>query len=134
MLDEATSDQARPPSLRGRRVLVVEDEYLLAEDLRHGLERVGAEVLGPVPSVARALTLLAAGAPPDAAILDVNLGGEMAFPVAEALQALGVPFVFATGYDVAALPRAYAQVPRCEKPFDVESCLRALLRPRASAP
>ena len=79
-----------------------------------------------MPSVADALDLLAAGAPPDAAILDVNLGGEMVFPLAEALRDRGVPFMFATGYDSWALPPAYADVPRCEKPFDVGRCLRTL--------
>lgn len=121
------SASAPAPSLRGRRVLVVEDEYMLAEDLRCELEGAGAAVLGPVPSVADALALLARGPPPDAAILDVNLGGEMVFPVAEALRERGVPFVFATGYDAWSLPPAYAQVPRCEKPFDVGRCLASLL-------
>ncbi len=60
---------------------------------------MGVDVLGPVPSVAAALALLAAGTPPDATILDVKLGGEMAFPVAEALRARRIPFMFTTGYD-----------------------------------
>ncbi len=115
-------------AVRGRRILVVEDEYVLAQDLRLELEDAGAEVLGPAPSVAEALALLAREAPPDAAILDVNLGGELVFPVAEALRERGVPFMFATGYDRSSLPPAYADVPRCEKPFDVGRCLRALFR------
>ncbi|HVG48881.1 MAG TPA: response regulator [Rubellimicrobium sp.] len=121
-----TSEPAAPAAPRHRRVLVVEDEYLLAEDLRRGLEDAGAEVLGPVPSVADALALLATEAPPDAAILDVNLGGEMVFPVADVLRERGVPFMFATGYDQWSLPQAYTDVPRCEKPFDVGRCLRTL--------
>ncbi|WP_210529643.1 response regulator [Rubellimicrobium arenae] len=113
-------------SLRDRRVLVVEDEYLLANDLCTELEEAGAEVMGPVPTVAEALALLATGAPPDVAILDVNLGGEMVFPVAEVLRDRRIPFMFATGYDAWSLPRAYVDIPRCEKPFDVERCLRTL--------
>ena len=113
-------------AVRGRRVLVVEDEYMLAQDLRQELEGMGAEVLGPVPSVAGALALLAGTAVPDAAILDVNLGGEMVFPVAEALRERGVPFIFTTGYDGWSLPPAYAEVPRCEKPFNVRRCVLTL--------
>lgn len=109
----------RASSFRGRRVLVVEDEYVLAEDLREELEREGAEVLGPVPSVAGALALLRGGPAPYVAILDINLQGEMAWPVADRLRELGVPFIFATGYEAEAIPRAYADVPRAEKPVAV---------------
>ena len=119
--------QPTPAGSGRRRVLVVEDEYMIAQDLARELEDVGAEVLGPVPSVADALALLVAEAvPPDAAILDVNLGGEMVFPVAEALRERGVPFVFVTGYDPWSLPQAYADVPCCEKPFDVGRCMWSL--------
>ena len=117
---------ALPSGLRDRRILVVEDEYIMAQDLRYELEDAGAEVLGPVPSVTGALTLLAREAPPDAAILDVNLGGEMVYPLADILRQRGIPFMFATGYDLRALPPEYATVPRCEKPFIVQDCLKAL--------
>ena len=118
--------RAPPSALRNRRILVVEDEYVLAQDLQRELEDAGAEVVGPVPSIAGAMALLDAGAAPDAAILDVNLGGEMVFPLAEALRERGVPFMFATGYDAWSLPQAFAEVPRCEKPFDVGRCLLML--------
>lgn len=88
---------ALPSGLRDRRIHVVEDEYIMAQDLRYELEDAGAEVLGPVPSVTGALTLLAREAPPDAAILDVNLGGEMVYPLADILRQRGIPFMFATG-------------------------------------
>ena len=114
------------PFLEGRRVLVVEDEYLLAEDLHEELERQGAEVLGPVASVAEALELLRQGPAPHMAILDINLGGEMAYPVADALLARGIPFLFATGYDAWSIPEAYADVPRMEKPVELRS-LRPVL-------
>lgn len=119
--------QREPAPATGRlRVLVVEDDYLLAQDLRNELEDAGAEVMGPVPSVAEAMALLATGAPPDAAILDVNLGGEMVFPLADMLRAQSVPFMFVTGYDKWSLPAAYADVPRSEKPFSAERCVRIL--------
>ena len=100
----------------GRRVLVVEDEYMLAEDLREELERAGAEVLGPVPSVKKALEILQSEPRPDMALLDINLQGEMAWPVADLLRNTGIPFIFATGYDAKAIPPRYADVPRTEKP------------------
>lgn len=119
-------------AVQGRRVLVVEDDYVLAKDLQHELEDAGAEVLGPVPSVADALALLATDARPGAAVPDVNLGGEWVFPMAEALRERGVPFLFATGYDRWSLPATYAEVPHCEKPFDVGRCLRTWIREGAN--
>lgn len=103
--------------LRGCRVLVAEDEYLLADDLSHALAQAGAEVLGPVPSVEEATAFVARDERIDAAVLDVNLRGDMVFPVADALAARGIPFAFATGYDRWALPDRFAAVPRVEKPF-----------------
>jgi len=112
--------------LRGRRLLVVEDEYMMAEDLRRDLEKAGAQVVGPVPSVADALTVLAREEAIDGAILDVNLRGEKAYPVADALRERAIPFVLATGYEQWALPEAYKDVPRCDKPVDLRHLARAL--------
>ncbi len=114
--------------VQGSRILVVEDEYFLAEDLRGALDRQGAEVLGPVPTVSEALELLSNGPAPDLAILDINLQGETVYPQAEALSALGIPFVFATGHDAQALPQAYADVLRVEKPFDLQQVTDVALR------
>ena len=113
-------------ALQGRRILVVEDEYMMAEDLQHALEKAGAQVIGPVPSVADALRLLAAEEAVDGAILDVNLRGETAFPVADALRERNMPFVLATGYEQWALPDAYKDAPRCDKPVDLRQLARAL--------
>jgi DNA-binding response OmpR family regulator len=103
--------------LRGCRILIVEDEYLLADDLCQALEDTGAKVLGPVGSVGDATALIAREAEIDAAVLDVNLQGEMVYPVADVLRARGVPFAFVTGYDHWALPDRFADTPHVEKPF-----------------
>src|SRR4051812_39965235 len=99
--------------LKGRRFLVVEDEYLIAADLAASLEALGVEVLGPAASVKDALTLLEkADGQLDGAVLDVNLREERVFPVADLLKSRGVPFIFTTGYDAVAVPEAYADAPR----------------------
>lgn len=120
-------------TLAGRRIMVVEDEYFLADELSRALEAAAAAVLGPVATVATALDLLAQEAAPDAAVLDVNLGGEMAFPVADAFMARGVPFVFTTGYDQEALPVRYAAARRLEKPIATAGTMRELARLLAAA-
>ena len=114
------------PPLRNRRVLIVEDEYFIAMQLQRDLAAAGAVVLGPVPSVAKALALIAAELRIDAAVVDVNLGGEMSFPVADALLARSVSFVFATGYTDGNLCARYPQIPRCDKPFDFPTLERML--------
>lgn len=118
------SDAAQ--SLRGRRILLVEDDYLIASEMKRWLERAGAEVVGPVPSVRSALALIADG-PLDAAVLDINLGDrETAFPIADRLMALGVPHLFATG-DIQVRPgSAHGDRPRLEKPFLAEELIRAV--------
>jgi CheY-like chemotaxis protein len=115
--------------LRGKRFLVVEDEYIIARELADALEQLGAEVVGPVGSVQAALDLVTKqGEHLDGAVLDINLRGDRAYPVADALMARGVAFVLATGYDASAIPPAYAGAPRCEKPVDTALLARLLLR------
>lgn len=116
-----------PPTLPGYRVLLVEDEYFIAMELADLFRRRGAEVVGPVPSVDEALDLIAANARLDGAVLDINLHGEMAYPVADMLVARKVPFVFATGYDRETLPPRFAQARFCNKPVVVEQVVQALL-------
>jgi len=117
-------DAARP--LGGRHILVVEDDYMIAADLARSLEDLGVNVVGPVGSVADALALLVDKLALDAAVLDVDLGGERVFPVADALQKLDVPFVFATGYDHWIIPTTYTDIPRLEKPVDRGALERVL--------
>ncbi|WFU69188.1 response regulator [Bradyrhizobium sp. CB2312] len=86
------------------RILVVEDEYLIAMELEVTLRTAGYRLIGQVPDVSAALKLLKAERP-DAAILDVNLDGQRVTPVAEVLQAVFVPFILASGYVAADLHR-----------------------------
>jgi ActR/RegA family two-component response regulator len=113
--------------LAGKLVLVVEDEYFVADDLRQALVRRGADVVGPVARVEAGLPL-AETAGLAAAILDVNLAGDMSFPIADRLIARGVPFVLATGYDDTALPDRFAPIGRMPKPFSPDIAVAMLER------
>ena len=119
-------DARHHPGLTGRRVLLVEDDYFVADVLCQELESAGAEVVGPASDVAAALALIEAEPAIGGAVLDVHLGGEMVWPVADVLLARGVPVVFATGYDASAIPARYAGVGRCEKPVEPARIARAL--------
>ena len=108
-------DEDRP--LAGMRILLVEDEFAVAEATAWLLSSLGGDVVGPVGKLDRAVTLAAAEAL-DGALLDVNLNGAAVFPVADALAARGVPFVFSTGYDSLDLPERFRAAPCLEKPHD----------------
>lgn len=103
-------------SLAGLRILVVEDEYLVARDLQRILERAGAQVVGPAADSAAARDLLARS-PVEAALLDIKLSCGSVFVVADELAASGVPLVFATGYDRDVLPERFQQACYVEKPL-----------------
>jgi CheY-like chemotaxis protein len=115
-------------ALRDRRILVVEDEYLIAMMLRDALEDVGSVVVGPVPSVEKAIKTIDADPNIDAAILDLNLGGVMAYPVADVLLARNIPFVFTSGYEDATLRTRYPKVRNCHKPYLFPNMEEALAR------
>lgn len=113
-------------TLNGLRLLLVEDEYVLALGLAVLLEDLGANVLGPVASVEDALALVRDVPEIDAAILDVNVGSELVYPVADALLARGVPFFFSTAQDPALMPERFHGMPLCPKPFDAQRFRAAL--------
>jgi CheY-like chemotaxis protein len=96
---------------------LVEDDFIVAFDMQTMLEEEGAEVIGPASSVAHARALLGS-ANPNVAVLDVNLNGELVFPLAEELQQRGIPFVFATAYadDHRLYPPSAQHAPRLAKP------------------
>ena len=114
------------PDLAGQRVLVAEDEWIIAVDLAQVLRDFRAEVVGPVPTLNRALSLLAAEPHLTSAVVDVNLRGMMAYPLADELQRRGVPIVLATGYDAESIPPRYASLLRCHKPLEADAVARAL--------
>ena len=111
-------------NIAGRRFLVVEDEYYLADDVRSVLSQAGAEVVGPLATLDEAQAFIASGAGVDGVFLDVNLRGSLAFGLADTLQAQDVPFAFITGYDMAALPTCFADVPKLQKPASSEALVR----------
>ena len=124
---------AEPRALGGCRILVVEDEYYIADDLARAIRRIGGEVLGPAPTREKALELLDTAERVDLALLDINLRGQAVYDVADALEARDVAFVFVTGYEPAALPDRFARVPCWTKPVDRRALLRSLPEARTGS-
>ena len=112
--------------LAGRTVLLVEDEFVIAEDMACQLEAGGAKVVGPVASVDAAIRLIEQTERLDGAIVDLNLKGVMSWPILDALLQRGVPCVMTTGYDMASIPARYAEIVRCEKPTTSDKAAKAL--------
>jgi CheY-like chemotaxis protein len=115
-------------AMKGRRILVVEDEYFLADDIGRALRSLGAEIAGPVGDLEGAARILDDGGILDGAVLDVNIRSEMIFPIARELRERQVPFVFTTGYDKATLGPEFQDVALWEKPIDVAAMARGLAR------
>ena len=116
-------------ALRDRRILVVEDEYLIAMNLQDGLENVGSVVLGPVPSVEKAIKKIESEPHIDAAVLDVNLGGALSYGVADKLIARKIPFVFTSGYEDNVLRSRYSGVKNAPNPICFRRSRKRWLRP-----
>ena len=112
-------------ALAGRRILLVEDEVMVAWALEDMLAALGCAVVGPAARVDQALALIET-VDMDAAVLDINLNGEESYPVADALAARGVPFVFSTGYHKSGLRDAYRSLPMLQKPYERSKLSREL--------
>ncbi|MEZ2132547.1 MULTISPECIES: response regulator [unclassified Sinorhizobium] len=123
MPDQISTTRHMSPA---RRVLIVEDEMLVAMLLEDMLTDLGHAVVGIATRVESALSLIITTAP-DLAILDVNLAGEKSFPVAEALEKKGIPFVFATGYGQQGLEGNHVSRTVLTKPFHSRDLERALI-------
>jgi len=118
---------ADPSTGGGRRILIVEDEYLVASHIALMLEDLGYEVVGPVPTVPEAIEAIAAEKL-DAVLLDANLGGTSSAPIAAELVRRRVPFAVVTGYDSLELPNALQAAPRVNKPFTTTGLAAILAR------
>jgi DNA-binding response OmpR family regulator len=112
-------------SLEGFAVLVLEDDYYLADDAKRLLEKAGARVIGPFSRTEAALAAVAQQRP-SCALVDINLGGGASFTTAEALRSGGVPIIFVTGYDARAIPSDFRGIPHVEKPVEPRKLLQAV--------
>jgi CheY-like chemotaxis protein len=113
--------------LDGMRILVVEDEALIAIDIEAQLRLLGGVVVGPEGRLDRALEL-AETVPLDGALLDINIRGGVVFPVAEVLLARGVPVLLSTGFGPERLPAPFRALPYLRKPFDARQLQHAVLK------
>ena len=117
---------SRQTPLKGRRILVIEDEYFLADDICSVLRGLGADIIGPAGEVADAIGIVNSGEIIDAAVLDVNLKDVSILPVADRLRARNIPFIFTTGYDRSAIDVRFKDIQLFEKPINVAAMARSL--------
>ncbi len=115
------------PDLTGRRILIVEDDYLLAQELSQTLRDCSAELLGPVASMNQAMALLHDGLHPDVAVLDIRLVDETVYPLADKLTELGIPFIFASSELRRDIPDRFDNIPLFSKPLDLTRATANLL-------
>jgi len=122
------------PGLRGRRIMVVEDEAPIAAVLEDLLMANGVEVVGAYPSIKAAMVALGHEPMPDAALLDISVQGRPVFPPARRLVGMGAPILFLTGFGAAALPPAPADRPVVARPYRDEMLLSVLAGAMARRP
>jgi two-component sensor histidine kinase/CheY-like chemotaxis protein len=113
----AYADDASPQAISGQRIMIVEDEALVAMILEDQLQEIGLSIVATCASIPEAMMAIDRNAP-DAAILDVNLGGQLVYPVADRLMDLHIPFVFVTGYGRESIDRRYDSIHVLEKPVE----------------
>lgn len=113
--------------MRGLTILVVEDEFLLACSLEEELRALGHSVLGPYGDREEA-TRVSRGRPFDLAILDINIAGDMIYPLADELASRGIPFIFLTGYGALNLPERFRACRRLSKPYDLKDLVQEIAR------
>ena len=112
--------------LAGHCVLVVEDEFFLASEIENALTRAGSDVIGPIPDALSAMNLVLADGF-DLAVLDINLGGDLVFPIADALVEQGVPFLFASAYPGSDIPAPHKERPVIAHPNHASELISGLL-------
>ena len=112
--------------LDGQHVLIAEDEVVISMELEVALREAGAKVIGPASTVTSAIEAIASARQLDLAVLDVNLGGVAAYPVAELLKSRGVPFIFATGYSRPEIAPEHADVTYLGKPVSMRQITSVL--------
>jgi DNA-binding response OmpR family regulator len=113
--------------LAGLSVLVVEDRYLIAAEIGDEVTRLGGQLLGPTRDIDGAERILETTRP-DLAVLDVSLDGGLVYELAARLKALGVPFLFQTGYDEAVIREEWRDRPRLTKPVNARRLCEELLK------
>ncbi|BAU93176.1 hypothetical protein MPPM_4571 [Methylorubrum populi] len=116
---------AERQQLLDTKVLIVEDEYLIMDEVKRIVEAAGGIVVGAHGNLDDDVFERSA-LRTDIAMLDINVRGKMIYPLADVLRERGVPFIFATGYDFESIPDKFASVPRIQKPFDADELVNAL--------
>lgn len=120
----ASDATGRP--LTGRKVLIIEDEHMVADAMADQLRQHGAEIVGPAATIPCAADLIARHPDIDAALVDVNLQGLYSFALADDLYKRGIRFAFLTGYDSGMIPERFAEVRRYQKPCSPHRVVSAL--------
>jgi DNA-binding response OmpR family regulator len=119
----ATTHKYAP--IKYRRILIIEDDYMIANQLARAFEALGGEVVGPTGSLGKAIQLVET-AEFDCALVDINLRGVESYPVVDILMRRGVPVAFISGYDRTNIPDRYRSIPLIQKPVDVLEVASAL--------
>lgn len=121
------------PVLAGKRILVVEDEYFIAQDVCDVLRDCGADIVGPAWRLDQGVRLAKESDPLHGAVLDLNLAGTISADIAHTLQARNICFILLTGYDVGAIAEEFCDVPHLVKPFDADELCHVVSREIAAS-